>query len=285
MHMESSVFVTPDLPAPMRMPTSQEVSGQLHRLLASKYFRTSPRLRRFLSFTVDQALTGLEGRLKEYCIALEVFGKPESFDPRIDSSVRVAARQLRAKLDAYYIAEGTQDDVLIRFRAGDYVPRFYVRTLQSRNGEVPFQNTCEPLPVLVVEKERATVRPIIESLDILSYPIAAIVEDAEEALEFVGASGDVLVMTGFVLAGGMNGLELTRALRETSNTPTVFIAPANPSLDVLTELVHSNPDAVIYRPVRQTDVETAVRLATAKCRSLQTHSFGNTCVAGLSAIV
>ena len=83
----------------MNHPDPQAVRNQLNRMLDSRYFRTSPRLRAFLLYTVDQGLAGCEDRLKEYCIALAVFGKPDSFDPRVDSAVRVAARQRRAKID------------------------------------------------------------------------------------------------------------------------------------------------------------------------------------------
>ena len=92
-------------------PDPQVVRNQLSRMLDSRYFRTSPRLRLFLLYTVEQGLAGCEDRLKEYCIALAVFGKPDSFDPRVDSAVRVAARQLRAKIDVYYLNEGINDPV------------------------------------------------------------------------------------------------------------------------------------------------------------------------------
>src|SRR3982751_488898 len=109
-------------------PSPDDVRAQLRRMLQCKFFRHSPRLSRFFTFTVEQAVAGCEQRLKEYSIALEVFGKPDTFDPRMDSAVRVAARQLRAKIDLYYLTEGSQDPVLIRYRPGDYIPKFYYRT-------------------------------------------------------------------------------------------------------------------------------------------------------------
>jgi CheY-like chemotaxis protein len=245
-------------------PSKEAVQAQLERLLATRYFRTSPRLRRFLCFTVEQSQNGYEGRLKEYCIALEVFGKPESFDPRIDSAVRVAARQLRAKLDAYYLDEGTHDEVLIRFRPGDYVPRFYCRNDDAlRNGKGFREPQRENLRAIVVEKERATVRSIVEALDTLSFPVAGILDSGEEAIETVCRSGGI-VITGLALAGGVNGLELTRLVHAKAQSPVIFVAPATLSPELLDEIVYSEPDALIFKPVRASDVAAAIRLAIAK---------------------
>ena len=43
------------------------VRRQVERILSSRTFARSPRISRFLSFVVDQALTGKEARLKSIC--------------------------------------------------------------------------------------------------------------------------------------------------------------------------------------------------------------------------
>ena len=58
--------------------------------------------KRFLEFLVKEALAGRGERLKGYNIALEVFDRPESFDPTVDPLVRVEAARLREKLREYY---------------------------------------------------------------------------------------------------------------------------------------------------------------------------------------
>jgi serine/threonine-protein kinase len=97
---------------------------QLGKILASRFFVKSERLSRFLRFCVEQALAGREDQLKESVLGVEVFDRPASYDPRIDPIVRVEARRLRAKLRAYYEAEGAGDAVWIEFPTGSYVPRF-----------------------------------------------------------------------------------------------------------------------------------------------------------------
>src|SRR5512133_1336213 len=92
--------------------TPEMVTAQLQKMLQSPIFARSRRLRKFLRFTVTQTLASQQERLKEYSIGLEVFDKPESFDPRMDSIVRVVARRLRAMVETYYATEGREDDVL-----------------------------------------------------------------------------------------------------------------------------------------------------------------------------
>ena len=104
--------------------TPSAVKAQLERVLNSKAFARSPRISRFLSFVVEQTLQGQESKLKEYLLGVEVFGRMDSFDPRIDSIVRVEARRLRYKLEKYYETEGQTDPVFIQFRKGCYVPTF-----------------------------------------------------------------------------------------------------------------------------------------------------------------
>jgi hypothetical protein len=102
----------------------QEIRKHLVDILQSASFSGSPRMRRFLSFVVEQSLAGRADRLKEYTIAIEVFGRGESFDPRIDAIVRVEARRLRGKLDEYYSSEGRGHSLRIRVPCGGYVPQF-----------------------------------------------------------------------------------------------------------------------------------------------------------------
>src|SRR5919112_1207706 len=112
------------------------VSSELDKILASSTFIRSKRLGRFLRFTVEQCLEGKQNSLKEYLVGVEVFNKLESFDPRIDSIVRVEARRLRSKLERYYQTEGREDQVVIQFRKGSYVPVIMTREQYQAHGYV-----------------------------------------------------------------------------------------------------------------------------------------------------
>jgi serine/threonine-protein kinase len=101
-----------------------KAAEQLNRILSSKAFRQADRLKRFLSFIVDETIAGRGERLKEFVVGVEVFGKDNHFDPRNDPIVRVQARRLRAQLARYYHEEGQEDDLLIDLPKGGYAPVF-----------------------------------------------------------------------------------------------------------------------------------------------------------------
>ncbi|MCB1019217.1 MAG: PD40 domain-containing protein [Acidobacteria bacterium] len=106
----------------------RDARAALDRLLSSGRFVSSERSSQFLRHIVESALDGRGDELKEYSIGLAVFGRPPSFDPRIDTIVRVQARRLRQRLSDYYDGEGKSDPVRIALPTGSYVPEFQART-------------------------------------------------------------------------------------------------------------------------------------------------------------
>ncbi len=130
-----------------------KIAEQLNRILGSKAFRQADRLKRFLSFIVDETVAGRGERLKEFVVGVEVFGKPESFDPRNDPIVRVQARRLRAQLARYYREEGPESELTIELPKGGYAPVF--RQLKS----APPRRTQRPL---LVSRNTAVVLPFAD---------------------------------------------------------------------------------------------------------------------------
>src|SRR3989442_9277520 len=90
-------------------PPRDLVIQALNGVIASRALAGADRQKRFLQFIVEKTLDGQGGELKEYVLALEVFDRAASFDPRSDSIVRVEARKLRESLARYYEAEGKFD--------------------------------------------------------------------------------------------------------------------------------------------------------------------------------
>ena len=116
---------------------SQRIRRQLERILASATFAGSERHRAFLRFVVEQALGGDTDKLNEFVLGFEVFNKNESFDPRIDSIVRVEARRLRERLKKYYQEEGSADPIVITLRPRSFVPEFDEPGAAPPAGEAP----------------------------------------------------------------------------------------------------------------------------------------------------
>ena len=109
-------------PAPADPPPSWVlIDAELSRLAASSLFRRSPRHLRFLRHLVQCTLKGETARLRELALGVEVFlRRPERFDPRQDSIVRVEARRLRHKLARWYADEGADARIEFVLRAGRY---------------------------------------------------------------------------------------------------------------------------------------------------------------------
>src|SRR5260370_3061661 len=89
------------------------VQAQLKKILTSRTFAHSERLRRFVRYCVEQALLGRPENLREYAIGLEVFDRRDDYNPASDPIVRVEARRLRSKLNDYYQVEGQHDPLII----------------------------------------------------------------------------------------------------------------------------------------------------------------------------
>jgi serine/threonine-protein kinase len=123
----------PDKPLPTDI--AAKVREHLSAILTSDIFVRSARLSRFLRFVVGEALEGRGDQISEYSIGVEVYDRATAFDPRIDSTVRVEAGRLRAKLREYYEAEGTNSVIRIQLPKGGYSPSFRVIASGSEQPE------------------------------------------------------------------------------------------------------------------------------------------------------
>ena len=103
------------------------IRTQLAKMLESPVFARANRARRFLSYVVGSVLEQRQYELKEYTLAIEVFDREESVDPRLETIVRVEANRLRARLSQYYAGVGQDDPIVIELPRGAYVPSFSYR--------------------------------------------------------------------------------------------------------------------------------------------------------------
>src|SRR5215469_4181696 len=84
---------------------------QIDRVVHSETFRERDSLKRLLNYLADRPLDGAADSLKEYTVGVEVFHKPEGYDPQRDGSVRQHIGKLRQKLEEYYRFEGVADQI------------------------------------------------------------------------------------------------------------------------------------------------------------------------------
>jgi len=103
------------------------IRAYLETLLAAPEFATSGRKSQLLRYLVEQTLAGQASQINEYGIGLDVFERPASFDPRIDSVVRAEMSRLRLKLRDYYDKSVGSDPIMIDLPQRGYTPRFTFR--------------------------------------------------------------------------------------------------------------------------------------------------------------
>jgi hypothetical protein len=99
-------------------------------------------LRYLAQHAIDQPGTPL----KEYQIATEVFGRRTDFDPQSDSTIRVQAGRLRAKVSEYYSSEGENDPIVVELPKGSYLLTFRYRPPHSKPVEPSLLPAMGPVP-------------------------------------------------------------------------------------------------------------------------------------------
>jgi Malectin domain len=109
-----------------------EVDG----ILLSGVFGRTNNLVRLLTFVCEKYFEGAIDEIKEYSIAVHALGRPESFDPQVDTIVRVTAHALRKRLEDFYRGSGAEHAVHICLPPGHYVPKFiHIADLDATKGE------------------------------------------------------------------------------------------------------------------------------------------------------
>jgi TolB-like protein len=117
----------PTLDVANRSFSDTAITKQLDKIFVHPDFSKSEILKRFLTYIVQETLTGNSNFLKEYTIALNVLEKPVSFNPQKDCIVRIHAVRLRQALFHYYHEMGANDQIIINMPKGKYVPKFMDR--------------------------------------------------------------------------------------------------------------------------------------------------------------
>jgi hypothetical protein len=94
------------------------------RVAQSPDFQRARRLRDFFLYICEKSLTDRNNEIREQLIGVEVFRRPPDYNAAEDNIVRVEARDLRKRLDIYFLTDGRGEPVRIRIPKGSYVPSF-----------------------------------------------------------------------------------------------------------------------------------------------------------------
>ena len=141
--------------------SEEAIREQLNRVLASHEFRTSKRSQDFLKYVIENTLSGHADILKERTIGIEVFGRPTSYEPSDDATVRVKAGEVRKRLGLYYAGQGAHDPIRIELPGGTYVPEFHWSGSEVTLEQVPAESGepgAEIAPTKIVAASSRTLR-------------------------------------------------------------------------------------------------------------------------------
>ena len=129
--------------------TDEQKYLSLELLLKSKEFDSQDKYTNLLKYLFDASIQNKQ--IKESTIAADCFNKDESYDPSVDSYVRVYLSKLRKKLEHFYLTEGIGETVQITIPKGHYSLEFKEvekRTLKYRFS-VKFLTKTIPLFLLI----------------------------------------------------------------------------------------------------------------------------------------
>lgn len=126
-----------------------EAQAELDSVLADTDFHCTDRNRKFLRFVAEETFHGRQDTIKAYSIAVDVFGRPASFDPSTDPIVRIEATRLRGALLRYY-ERVRGHPVHIELPRGRYVPLFSRAPMREPSTERAERSSryFRPLPPL-----------------------------------------------------------------------------------------------------------------------------------------
>jgi TolB-like protein len=253
----------PPIPMESALRERQLLKQELERVLSSDAFARTERLSKLLRFLVERHIEGRDDELKESLIGVEAFGRRPDYDPKLDSTVRTEAVRLRARLNKYYSAEGSQDPLVIELPKGGYVPRCRPRAngaTHEAQGKLVW--VAVALITLIVVATAATMRWIRSNEAPISLAVLPLVNLSENPGNeaFVDGLTDEIIRQASGIAGvtvrprtssfALKGRP--RAIREAARQLDVeyivegSVARSGPQLRITAQLVRVRDDVPLW---------------------------------------
>jgi hypothetical protein len=135
------------------------------RIVASRSFAKSALLSRFLLYVCEREITGKTTEISEHQIGVHVFGRRPGYHPGEDNIVRNYARQLRHRLDQYFLEEGREEELRLSIPRGKYVPVYSRDQFQEH-------------PLLVVTERETDSGGVLETVTPAAVPALVSVQPA-----------------------------------------------------------------------------------------------------------
>lgn len=111
--------------------------------------------------------------------------------------------------------------------------------------------------ILIVEDEAELANNISEILSNMEYKVAAIVDNAKSALEFLEGNDVDLVLMDILIHGDLDGIDLAYKIREKYNLPIVF-STAYSGTEYLERISSDIHEGYLLKPFTLDSLKTAV---------------------------
>jgi Flp pilus assembly protein TadD len=164
-----------------------DAEAELERLFGDARFHLSDRNRAFLRYLAEASFSDPSRGVKAYSVAIDVFGRPSSFDANTDPIVRIEATRLRTSLEQYYEAFGQETSIRIEVPRGSYIAQFHKTERSEPAAEQPKAVAPEILPERVTEKTNHT----LQSFAIIVGALVVFVVSLVLAIKSSLGTGDV----------------------------------------------------------------------------------------------
>ncbi|MDE2435687.1 MAG: hypothetical protein KGM49_05455 [Sphingomonadales bacterium] len=123
-----------DAETPVDVFDAARAAQVLDATLRGPQFRNSQRQAALLRYLVTEECEGRGERLSAYAIAFDVFERDTSFNPAIDSIVRVEMHRLRGNLQAWGEDPANAESLMLEIRPRSYRPSLVERVPPARGG-------------------------------------------------------------------------------------------------------------------------------------------------------
>ncbi|EBA11987.1 tetratricopeptide repeat protein [Roseobacter sp. CCS2] len=109
------------------MGSDEQITEYLECVAVSEVLGKSERRLHLLEYLIRTEHSGAGDTLKAYAIGIDVLGKPDDFDPAIDSSVRVEMGRLRTALASFESSDAARCTLSVEIPTGSYRPKITQR--------------------------------------------------------------------------------------------------------------------------------------------------------------
>jgi DNA-binding LytR/AlgR family response regulator len=125
----------------------------------------------------------------------------------------------------------------------------------------------EKIKVLITEDEFPIALDIKTRLQKMGYGVTAIASSYEDVFQKMAEQPSDIILMDINLGGEKNGIEAAQHLYRSYKVPVIFVT-AFSDTDTINKAMEALPYGYIIKPFKDADIDTAIRVALQKSRSL-----------------